>query len=234
MKVRQQSGCVVFRESKRGMEFLLVRSSRGGKWVFAKGGVEPDLTSKKSALKELYEEAGVTGKIIDKLGVYKYKKLGRPQVVTLYSCVYTKDTKDWPERKLRKRKWFSYKDALKALPKYLQPFLSKAHRKSYVATAANVDLLPHVEEHPVLSDVNIDRIGNIYTLTVGDLYLRIRRNFIHPMQSQIIIEYEFVRDNEDFGGAIRTTEHGLVNRVAHIVSQYKSGTLGIHHHRRLP
>ena len=234
MKTRQQSGCVVFREKKGKLEFLLVRSSKGGKWVFPKGGVEKDLTVKKSALKELYEEAGVVGKIQDKLGRYKYRKMGRPQEVILYSCKYTKDTKDWPEKKLRKRKWFSFKDAMKALPDYLKPFLSKTHRGQYTATASTKDLLPHIEQHPAMEGVDIDRLGNIYQFRIGSLKVRVRRNFIHPMQSQIIVEYEFDRDGEEFGSAIRTTEQGLVSKVARIIAQYKTGTLGVHHHRRLP
>jgi 8-oxo-dGTP pyrophosphatase MutT (NUDIX family) len=44
------------------VEFLLVQT-RGGRWIFPKGGVEPGLTHAQSAALEAFEEAGVHGKI---------------------------------------------------------------------------------------------------------------------------------------------------------------------------
>jgi 8-oxo-dGTP pyrophosphatase MutT (NUDIX family) len=48
--------------SDRGVEFLLVQT-RGGRWIFPKGGVEPGLTQAQSAALEAFEEAGVHGRI---------------------------------------------------------------------------------------------------------------------------------------------------------------------------
>jgi 8-oxo-dGTP pyrophosphatase MutT (NUDIX family) len=47
---------------KRGVEFLLIQT-RGGRWIFPKGGVEPGLTNAQSAALEAFEEAGVHGRI---------------------------------------------------------------------------------------------------------------------------------------------------------------------------
>ncbi len=46
----------------QGLEFLLVQS-RGGRWIFPKGGVEPGLTQAQSAALEAFEEAGAHGRI---------------------------------------------------------------------------------------------------------------------------------------------------------------------------
>jgi len=46
----------------QGVEFLLVQT-RGGRWIFPKGGVEPGLTQAQSAALEAFEEAGVHGRI---------------------------------------------------------------------------------------------------------------------------------------------------------------------------
>jgi 8-oxo-dGTP pyrophosphatase MutT (NUDIX family) len=46
----------------RGLEFLLVQT-RGRRWIFPKGGVEPGLTQAQSAALEAFEEAGVHGRI---------------------------------------------------------------------------------------------------------------------------------------------------------------------------
>jgi 8-oxo-dGTP pyrophosphatase MutT (NUDIX family) len=59
---RQQVAAVCYRIRKRGIEFLLVQT-RGGRWIFPKGGVEPGLTRAQSAALEAFEEAGVHGRI---------------------------------------------------------------------------------------------------------------------------------------------------------------------------
>ncbi len=59
---RQQVAAVCYRIRKRGIEFLLVQT-RGGRWIFPKGGVEPGLTPAQSAALEAFEEAGVHGRM---------------------------------------------------------------------------------------------------------------------------------------------------------------------------
>ena len=59
---RQQVAAVCYRIGKRGVEFLLVQT-RGGRWIFPKGGVEPGLTLAQSAALEAFEEAGVHGRM---------------------------------------------------------------------------------------------------------------------------------------------------------------------------
>jgi 8-oxo-dGTP pyrophosphatase MutT (NUDIX family) len=59
---RRQAAAVCYRIRKRGIEFLLVQT-RGGRWIFPKGGVEPGLTPAQSAALEAFEEAGVHGRM---------------------------------------------------------------------------------------------------------------------------------------------------------------------------
>ncbi|HEY6303820.1 MAG TPA: NUDIX domain-containing protein [Terriglobales bacterium] len=59
---RQQVAAVCYRIRKCGIEFLLVQT-RGGRWIFPKGGVEPGLTHAQSAALEALEEAGVHGRM---------------------------------------------------------------------------------------------------------------------------------------------------------------------------
>jgi 8-oxo-dGTP pyrophosphatase MutT (NUDIX family) len=51
-----------YRMRKGRPEFLLVQT-RGGRWIFPKGGVEPGLTFAQSAALEAFEEAGVHGRM---------------------------------------------------------------------------------------------------------------------------------------------------------------------------
>jgi 8-oxo-dGTP pyrophosphatase MutT (NUDIX family) len=53
---------VCYRTGSRGLKFLLVQT-RGGRWIFPKGGVEPGLTQAQSAALEAFEEAGVHGRV---------------------------------------------------------------------------------------------------------------------------------------------------------------------------
>jgi 8-oxo-dGTP pyrophosphatase MutT (NUDIX family) len=53
---------VCYRGSRGKLDFLLVQT-RGGRWTFPKGGVEPGLTQAQSAALEAFEEAGVHGRI---------------------------------------------------------------------------------------------------------------------------------------------------------------------------
>ncbi len=61
-KERQQVAAVCYRMSKRSIEFLLVQT-RGGRWIFPKGGVESGLTHAQAAALEAIEEAGVHGRM---------------------------------------------------------------------------------------------------------------------------------------------------------------------------
>jgi 8-oxo-dGTP pyrophosphatase MutT (NUDIX family) len=53
---------VCYRVNGSGIEFLLVRT-RGDRWTFPKGGLEPGLTHAQTAALEAFEEAGVHGRI---------------------------------------------------------------------------------------------------------------------------------------------------------------------------
>jgi len=56
----QQVAAVCYRIRGSNIEFLLVQT-RGGRWTFPKGSVEPGLTHAQTAALEAYEEAGVHG-----------------------------------------------------------------------------------------------------------------------------------------------------------------------------
>src|SRR3989442_1429807 len=58
----QQVAAVCYRIRGSGIEFLLVQT-RGGRWTFPKGGVEPGLTHAQAAALEAYEEAGAHGRM---------------------------------------------------------------------------------------------------------------------------------------------------------------------------
>ncbi len=58
----QQVAAVCYRIRRGGIEFLLVQT-RGGRWIFPKGGLQSGLTRAQSAAIEAFEEAGVHGRM---------------------------------------------------------------------------------------------------------------------------------------------------------------------------
>lgn len=77
---RQEVAAVCYRMRKRGIEFLLVQT-RGGRWIFPKGGVEPGLTAAQSAALEAFEEAGVHGRM-EAVSFARYCKRREPASAT--------------------------------------------------------------------------------------------------------------------------------------------------------
>jgi 8-oxo-dGTP pyrophosphatase MutT (NUDIX family) len=78
-KRRQQVAAICYRIRKRGIEFLLVET-RGGRWIFPKGGAEHGLTHAQSAALEAFEEAGVHGRM-EKIPFARYFRR-KPDIAT--------------------------------------------------------------------------------------------------------------------------------------------------------
>jgi 8-oxo-dGTP pyrophosphatase MutT (NUDIX family) len=109
-----QSGVVPFRRSKDGLQILLITSRSGKRWVIPKGIIESELSAQESAQKEAFEEAGITGKIINgTIGGYTYKKWGGTCTVQVFLLEVEEILDDWPEAFLRTREWTSLEEATK-------------------------------------------------------------------------------------------------------------------------
>lgn len=95
----------------RGAEVLLVTSrSARSRWILPKGWPVPGETQARSAAIEAWEEAGVRGRVIDRvLGVYCYDKRGRGGPRRLSVAVYpmrvTGLAHRYPEVGQRRRRW---------------------------------------------------------------------------------------------------------------------------------
>jgi 8-oxo-dGTP pyrophosphatase MutT (NUDIX family) len=121
-KRRQQVAAVCYRIRKRGIEFLLVQT-RGGRWIFPKGGVEPGLTLAQSAALEAFEEAGVHGRM-EEIPFARYFRR-RPDVtaiglesetplaVAAHLCEVTR--LEPPQESNRNPTWFSAENAKRCL-----------------------------------------------------------------------------------------------------------------------
>jgi len=111
-----QSGVLAYRRRKGTLKILLVTSSDTGRWVIPKGNLEDGMTARESAEKEAYEEGGLVGKVAtDSIGSYRYRKSetkgGQCCEVEVYLMKVGETLPKWPEASVRRRKWFSIKQA---------------------------------------------------------------------------------------------------------------------------
>ena len=122
-----QSGVIPYRRKNGKLEILLVTTIRKKNWIIPKGFIEYNMSAFQSAKKEAFEEAGVRGSNGTRiLGSFKVKKRGSELLTKVYSMRVTAVYKDYPEKNLRKRKWFSPEDAVK---KVSIPEIAKMIRK---------------------------------------------------------------------------------------------------------
>lgn len=124
---RTQYGALCWRRLRGTLQVLLVTSRDTGRWVVPKGWPMPDRTPEGAAAREAWEEAGVEGQVSDQcIGLFSYDKIisqtvSVPCVVAVYPLRVTGLKDRFPERKIRRRKWFTLD---KAARKVLEPELS--------------------------------------------------------------------------------------------------------------
>jgi 8-oxo-dGTP pyrophosphatase MutT (NUDIX family) len=107
-----QSGVIPFRFYRGDLQVLLVTSRRGKHWTIPKGHVEPDMSAAQSAMKEAFEEAGVSGAVGPAcVGVYQYAKRKLLRRVEVFPMAVTRTHRTWPEMLTRRREWFGVDEA---------------------------------------------------------------------------------------------------------------------------
>jgi len=108
-----QSAVVPYRFVENAFEILLITSLKKKKWIIPKGYVEYSLTPFESAKKEAYEEAGITGSNeTEQIGEYIAGKNDNRKLVKVFLMKVLEQDEDYPEKHLRKRKWFSIDEAI--------------------------------------------------------------------------------------------------------------------------
>lgn len=111
-----QSAVIPYRIIEGKPEVLLITSVKTKKWIIPKGFIEFNHSPFESAKKEAYEEAGVIGtnETIE-LGAFKVQKKIGICYIRVYSLEVLNILDDYPEKDLRKRKWFSIKEAAETI-----------------------------------------------------------------------------------------------------------------------
>ena len=112
----EQSAIIPYKIEAGELQILLITSIRKKKWIVPKGFIEFNLSPFESAKKEAFEEAGVIGtNETFELGAFNLKKYGGLTKIIVYSMEVEKYRENYPEKNLRKRKWFSVKEAIETV-----------------------------------------------------------------------------------------------------------------------
>lgn len=116
--VRIQYAALPHRLSSAGLlDVMLITSRDTGRWVLPKGWPMRGKTAPQAAAREAYEEAGIVGQASAvSVGAYHYRKRRRrrPSLlcrVEVFPLDVLDELKRWPERRQRRRAWFSSEDA---------------------------------------------------------------------------------------------------------------------------
>ncbi|XAR73558.1 NAD(+) diphosphatase [Bertholletia excelsa] len=107
-------GCIPYRYNEEKLEVLVISAHRPGKgMLFPKGGWEADESMTQAALRETEEEAGVSGRIENKLGKWRFKSQSRGAYREghMFPLRVQKQLELWPEKNSRQRIWMSVEDA---------------------------------------------------------------------------------------------------------------------------
>ena len=78
------AGCVVFRDDKEKIQYLVAASSTGEHWILPQGHIDPGETPEVAAIRELEEETGVVGEIIRPLLIQEFDKWNEKVIVQYY------------------------------------------------------------------------------------------------------------------------------------------------------
>lgn len=113
-KIVYQAGAITFRQDKGQLKILLIRSNKNpSRWIFPKGHIEHDETEQQTCIRELSEEAGVDGEIVEKAGDLEFMLKEKSYKVVYYLCRYLKKSGEGEAG--RSPKWFGVEKAIEKL-----------------------------------------------------------------------------------------------------------------------
>jgi len=118
---RTSSGGVIFRASKDTIDVALVAVKGRKTWCLPKGIIDKGEDPPTTALREVKEETGLTGEIIDKIGQVSYWYFLRKEMTKIHKTVhfyllkYTSGSTGDHDHEVDEARWFSIDEAIDKL-----------------------------------------------------------------------------------------------------------------------
>ena len=115
------SGGVLFRKSDEVFEVALVSIRDGSVWSLPKGIVERDEDEETTAVREVMEETGLKGAILEKIGQISYWYYLKEKTVKVHKTVhyflmrYTSGSTEDHDAEVDEARWFPVEEAVKRL-----------------------------------------------------------------------------------------------------------------------
>jgi 8-oxo-dGTP pyrophosphatase MutT (NUDIX family) len=130
-----QAGALCWRRSGERLEVLLVKGSKSGRWVLPSGWARRGRPLATTAMREAWEEAGITGAVANRVLTVvpkrkRYRLAGEIEwQMAVYPLRVDSVADDYPEAAERQRQWFSPDEAAKLVhPSSLGPVLADIAR----------------------------------------------------------------------------------------------------------
>ena len=115
----EAAGGVVVRPAAAGPEICVVHRPRYSDWTLPKGKLDPGETFEQAALREVREETGMTGELVEQLGEvrYWYQREGKkiPKLVTFFLFEYRSGDAADHDTEVEEVRWIALEDAASAL-----------------------------------------------------------------------------------------------------------------------
>ena len=107
------AGGVVYRKDDGGFRYLIITAKENpDHWVFPKGHIDPEETPEMAALREVSEETGVKGKIIQPVGVSQFQTDSETVRGLFYLMEYLGEEE---KREKRGQRWCTYDEGMHIL-----------------------------------------------------------------------------------------------------------------------
>jgi len=135
IKGQISAGGVIFQRSDKGTEVALVAVKDKTRWCLPKGAIDKDEAPQITALREVREETGLSGEIVDKIGEVSYWYFLRDEntrfhkTVHFYLLKYVSGSTDDHDWEVNDARWFLIDEAIdKATYKGEKEILQKAKK----------------------------------------------------------------------------------------------------------
>ncbi len=121
IKRRISSGGIIYRNLKDDVEVVIVAVRGSRAWCLPKGIIDRDEDPPATALREVREETGLTGEILDKLGQISYWYFIKEEMIRIHKTVhfflmkFIEGSTDDHDHEVDEARWFPIDDAIEQL-----------------------------------------------------------------------------------------------------------------------